>query len=66
MPNLKNIREKKGISQVQLAVMLGVTQGSISAWETGRWEPSLDMIRRIAQIFGVTVDELIGDDEEDR
>ena len=66
MPNLKNIREKKGLSQVQLAVMLGVTQGSISAWETGRWEPSLDMIRRIAQIFGVTVDELIGDDEEDR
>lgn len=60
MTNLKIIREKKGISQAQLAMMLGVTQGSVSAWETGRWEPSIDMIRKIAQILDVTVDELIG------
>lgn len=64
MTNLKNIREKKGISQAQLAAMLGVTQGAVSAWETGRWEPSIDALKKIAQILEVTVDELIGGSDD--
>ena len=65
MIDLKNIREKKGISQTQLAAALGVSQGTVSAWETGRWEPSIGMIRRITQILGVTVDELFAEPEKE-
>ena len=65
MTNLKSIREQKGITQAQLASMIGVTQGAVSAWETGRWEPSLYTIRKISNALKCTTDELIGgaDDE---
>lgn len=60
MINLKNIREQKGITQAQLAEMIGVTQGAVSAWETGRWEPTLATIRKASNVLNCTVDELIG------
>ena len=60
MVQLKSIREKKGISQVQLAAMLGVSQGTISAWETGRWEPSIDGLRSLANHLNCSIEELIG------
>ena len=66
MTNLKTIREQKGINQTQLAAMLGVSQGSVSAWETGRWEPSIDALKKIALILSVTVDDLIGDTNDAR
>ena len=59
MTNLKTIREQKGINQTQLAAMLGVSQGSVSAWETGRWEPSIDALRKIAMFLNCTVDDLL-------
>ncbi|MBQ1508524.1 MAG: helix-turn-helix transcriptional regulator [Erysipelotrichaceae bacterium] len=60
MNNISEIRKQKNISQAELAASLGVTQGSVSAWETGRWEPSIDALRQMAILFGVTIDELIG------
>ncbi len=60
MNNISEIRKQKNISQAELAASLGVTQGSVSAWETGRWEPSIDALRQMAVLFGVTIDELIG------
>ncbi len=57
--NIKKHRENKGYSQEQLAEELSVTRQTVSSWETGRTEPDLDILHRIAQVLEVTVEELI-------
>ncbi len=57
--NIKKSREKKGLSQENLADALNVTRQTVSSWETGRTEPDLDTLHRIAQVLEVTVEELI-------
>lgn len=41
--------------------MLGVTEMTISNYERGEREPSIDNLKKMADIFGVTVDELISE-----
>lgn len=56
------IREKRvqqGLSQTELALRLGVTQGAVMKWETGRCFPSLPMVARIAEILRCPIDDLI-------
>ena len=60
MNELQRIRKEKGVSQQELADALGVTQGTISAWESGRWNPTVENLRAAAQFLEVTIDELIG------
>ena len=62
--NLSELRKNKGISQEELAKALGVSQGAISAYETGRWEPSIQTIKKLASILDCTVDELLTDPRE--
>lgn len=52
------LRTEKGLSQSQLGEMLGVTNKSVSKWENGSAKPNTNLIPRIAEIFGVTVEEL--------
>lgn len=61
--NIKNIREKKMLTQEQLAAKIGVTQGTVSAWEVGFWEPSLYNTKKLASALEVSVDELLADPE---
>jgi transcriptional regulator with XRE-family HTH domain len=61
MTNLQRIRKEKGMSQKELADALGVTQGTVSAWESGRWDPTVENLRAVAKVLGVTVDELVKD-----
>ena len=63
MNNLKRLRKEKGMSQADLATMLGVKQNTISGWEKGVREPSLHMLVRLASLFGCTVDALISNIE---
>lgn len=49
---------KPPLSQRQLARLLGVAPGTVANWETGHRTPSLSMAKRIARIFGVSVDEI--------
>ena len=60
---IKSLRKKKGLSQAQIAIKLGITQGAISQWEHGLTEPASDQLLALAQIFGVSVYELKGVDE---
>ena len=64
--NLCELRKSKGISQEYLASAIGVTQGAISAYETGRWEPSITTIKKMASILGCTVDDLLEDPKEEK
>ncbi len=57
---LKELRKKKGISQLRLATELNTTQNSISRYETGEREPGIAELIKIADYFNVSVDFLIG------
>ena len=63
---LKELRKKKGISQLKLATDLNTTQNTISRYETGEREPGIDELIKIADYFNVSVDYLIGRTENPR
>lgn len=52
-------REKSGLSQAEVAEKLGVTGPAVCQWEKGKTYPKLPMLRKIAKIYGCTVDELV-------
>lgn len=58
---IKICRIKAGMTQSELAILLGVSEMTISNYERGEREPSVAVLKRMAEIFGVTVDELIAD-----
>jgi len=57
---LKELREKRRISQVTLAMELNLSQNSISRYETGEREADYATLIAIADYFGVSVDYLLG------
>ena len=58
--NLKQLRKSKGLSQEELAIRLNVVRQTISKWEKGLSVPDADMLIKIADIFEVSVSELLG------
>ena len=64
MNNLADIRIKKGMTQTELAEACGVTQKTISALEVNRRNPSYELLIRLAGALAVTVDELIGTEDD--
>ncbi len=58
--NLRKLRKNQGLSQKELADIVGVDQRTVSAWETKTAEPSLDMLAKLCEIFGETFDGLLG------
>jgi DNA-binding XRE family transcriptional regulator/desulfoferrodoxin (superoxide reductase-like protein) len=56
---IKELREKNKLTQSALADMLGVTDKSISKWETGRGFPDITLLEPIAKALNVSVTELI-------
>ena len=58
--NLKSIRIAAGITQVDLAKKLGVTKQSVSNWENGNIQPSVEMIAKISKVLNVKTDVLLG------
>ena len=59
MENLKAIREKKKITQVSLSIDIGVAQETISAYESGKSLPSVDVLIKLADRFGTSTDYLL-------
>lgn len=57
--NIKKFREKKGMTQEEMAEQLNVTRQTVSSWETGRTEPDIETLESIAATLDVTVEELI-------
>jgi transcriptional regulator with XRE-family HTH domain len=57
---LKDLRKKKGVTQIQLAKNLEISNGTIGNWEINARQPDHDMLVKIADYFGVTVDYLLG------
>lgn len=57
---LKKIRNENNLTQSDLAKKLGYTRTTISAWETGRNEPSYSDLVKISDIFEISLDFLLG------
>lgn len=57
---LRELREEKGLTQREVAELIGVSPVVYNRYEKGIREPSNDMLVTIAVFFGVTVDELLG------
>lgn len=62
--NLKEARLKSGISQKDLAESIGVAKSTYSLYESGKREPNVDTIKKIASSLNVSADTLLGIDNE--
>ncbi len=60
---LRVLRAEREWSQAELAERLAVSRLTVNAVETGRYEPSLGLAFRIAQLFGVSIEEIFEPDE---
>ncbi len=57
--NIRQLRTQKSLTQADLADKLGVNRSAIGAYEEGRAEPKLQVLRNIAQVFDVSIDALL-------
>lgn len=65
--NLASKRKEKGMTQIELAEKVGVGDTAICNYEKGLREPNLGTLKKLATVLECTVDELIGDaDDEGR
>ena len=57
---MKELRKRSGLSQYQLAQRLGITKSMVSSYETSMRMPSYPILIKIAKIFNVSIDFLLG------
>ncbi len=62
--NLKFAREKRGLSQKEVAENIGVAKSTYSLYESGNREPNVQTIKKIADVLNTSADELLGIDDE--
>lgn len=63
MIGLREIRKKKGYSQLRVAMDLSISREALSYYETGKRSPDLQMLRLLSEYFGVSIDYLINGKE---
>ena len=61
--NLKIARERKGITQKELAEKIGVAKSTYSLYESGNREPNVQTIKKIAEALNTSADEVLGIEE---
>jgi Predicted transcriptional regulators len=58
---LKELRKKKGLSQKEMAKILGASKTGYVNWELGDYDPKVSVVIKMAKFFGVTIGYLIGE-----
>ena len=58
------MRRERGWSQEELADRLGISRQAVSKWESAQTMPELDKAMRLSEIFGITIDELLSDEDK--
>jgi len=61
---IKELRQSRKITQVELAKYLNVSQGTLSFWEQEKYEPDTKSLKKLAEYFGVSIDYLLGGQEK--
>ncbi|HGD3202506.1 TPA: helix-turn-helix domain-containing protein [Streptococcus agalactiae] len=57
---LKSLRQESGLKPQEIAPLLGIKQNTYSDWETGKSEPNLENVVKLAKLFKTTTDFLLG------
>ena len=57
---IRLLRQARNMSQVELANRLGVTKQSVSNWENDNIQPSIEMLMKLAAVFSVSTDYMLG------
>lgn len=57
---LKELRKERNLKQEELALILNVDRTTVSNWERGEKQPSIDILIKLRSIYGVTLDEIVG------
>ena len=60
MNRMREIRRERGLTMKELGKLVGMGESTISLYETGKHDPDIDTLNRIADALSVTVDELLG------
>lgn len=60
---LKQLREKRGLSQAEVAQEIGISRQMYNKYERGDTEPSLSVIRSLCTLYAISYEELLGEDE---
>ena len=55
---IRQLREARGWTQLELANLLGVTPATVYSWERGKNEPRASQFRRLGELFGVPMEEI--------
>ncbi len=66
MQLIKELRQKRGLSQTELAQICGVTQTAVSQWEKGRTAPDTQALGCLAEYFEIPMEQLLGRDGGER
>lgn len=66
MERLIKLRKSRKLTQSELAIIMNVAKNTVSQWESSKREPNLDTIKKLANVFNVSVDYLIGNDTEEK
>lgn len=61
---VRKLRDAAGLTQAELAEKLDVSRPAIGTWESGKARPRLNKLKELADLFGVTVSELMGEETE--
>ncbi len=61
--NLKYLRKNEGLTQEKLAEKLNVSRQAVTKWESGEAIPDIVNLKQISILFGVTIDQLLGDEK---
>ncbi|MBO4616255.1 MAG: helix-turn-helix transcriptional regulator [Lachnospiraceae bacterium] len=56
---LQELRQEHGLTQAELGDKLGVTNKTISRWETGNYMPPVEMLEMLSNLYGLTINELL-------
>ncbi|MGN0744979.1 MAG: helix-turn-helix domain-containing protein [Christensenellales bacterium] len=65
MIRLRDLRNEKGISQRKMGEIFNVSQATYNNWEKGNTQPSIEQLIELARFFGVSVDFLIGNTDDE-
>lgn len=57
---IRNLRLEEGLSQKEVAYLLGLSKNAFTNYESGIREPSLDTLKKICELFDVSADYLLG------
>lgn len=60
---LVKLRKQSGMTQEELAAKIFVTRTAVSKWENGKGYPAIDSLKLLSSVYGVSLDELISDDD---